>query len=206
VRRLCFRTAADLPAAVIAVREVLQRHGVVVIPTETFYGLAADPRDPEAVAKVFALKGRDAAKGLLVVAADLAQAAQLAVIPPLWQQRLAKVWPAPLTVVFPARRPLPASGSSVAVRVPDHALLRALLAQVGPLTATSANLAGEPPAREVEALGSVGEGADLVLDGGPTPGGAPSTLLDALTVPPRILRPGAFPVPAAWLEGSDAGV
>lgn len=197
---LPFSGEAHLPAAVAAVRETLAAHGVIALPTETFYGLAVDPFDPEAVARVFALKGRDAGKALLVVAASLAQAQELAVIPDPWHHRLAAVWPAPLTVIFQARRPLPGSGTTVAVRVPAHALLRALLAEVGPLTATSANLSGKPPALNPEEVRAMVGTVDLLLDGGSTPGGLPSTLLDLTRTPPQVLRPGAFPVPAAWLQ------
>ncbi|BCW94453.1 MAG: hypothetical protein KatS3mg007_2347 [Thermoanaerobaculum sp.] len=189
----------DLSAAVAAVREALAAHGVVAIPTETFYGLAVDPRDPDAVGKVFALKGRDVGKALLVVAASLQQAEELAVIAEPWRSRLREVWPAPLTVVFPARQPLPGSGATVAVRVPAMPLLRELLAEVGPLTATSANASGQAPARTVAELGELAGKVDLVLDGGSTPGGLPSTLLDATAVPARVVRPGAWAVPPFWL-------
>jgi L-threonylcarbamoyladenylate synthase len=99
---------------VAAVREVVAAHGVVVLPTETFYGLAVNPRDPEAVAKVFAVKGRDAAKALLVVAASLEQAQELATIPELWRHRLQKVWSARVNVVFHAQRVLSGIGHTVA--------------------------------------------------------------------------------------------
>lgn len=201
MRVLPFSEAHHLPAAVAAVREVVAAHGVVVLPTETFYGLAVNPRDPEAVAKVFAVKGRDAAKALLVVAASLDQAQELATIPELWRHRLQKVWPAPLTVVFQARQVLPGSGHTVAVRVPAFDLLRSLLQEVGPLTATSANLSGEPPAQTLRELGALSQMVDLILDGGKTPGGLPSTLLDATVVPPRLLRTGCFAVPGEWLQG-----
>ncbi len=198
-----FTESHHLPAAVAAVREVLAKSGVVVLPTETFYGLAVNPRDPEAVAKVFALKGREAGKALLVVVANLEQAQELAVIPAAWQERLRGVWPAPLTVVFPACQPLPGSGNTVAVRVPALPLLRLLLAQVGPLTATSANLSGHPPAQGPEDLAPLLANVDLVLDGGKTPGGLPSTLLDATLTPTRVLRLGGFAVPASWLETQE---
>ncbi|MGC8917198.1 MAG: L-threonylcarbamoyladenylate synthase [Thermoanaerobaculum sp.] len=199
MRTLPFFSDEDLPAAVTAVGEVLRSHGVVVIPTETFYGLAVDPHDGEAVAKVFALKGRDAAKALLVVVASFQQAEELAVIAEPWRTRLRDVWPAPLSVVFPARQPLPGSGVTVAVRVPAMPLLRELLTAVGPLTATSANASGRPPAQRVEELGDLGEEVDLVLNAGATPGGLPSTLLDATVSPARVLRPGAWAVPPEWL-------
>ncbi|MCS7182834.1 MAG: Sua5/YciO/YrdC/YwlC family protein, partial [Thermoanaerobaculum sp.] len=125
-------------------------------------------------------------------------AQELAVVEPLWLARLENLWPAPLTVVFPARRPLPGSGNTVALRVPALHLLRRLLVQVGPLTATSANRSGEPPAQRPEELRELVPGLDLLLDGGTTTGGLPSTLVDATTTPPRLLRQGAFPPPADW--------
>lgn len=197
---LPFTEAHHLPAAVAAVREVLAKSGVVVLPTETFYGLAVNPHDPKAVSKVFAVKGRDAAKALLVVAASLEQAEGLAVISELWRHRLREVWPAPLTLVFQARQALPGSGHTVAVRVPAFNLLRALLEHVGPLTATSANLSGQPPAQTLKELGPLSEMVDLILDGGKTPGGLPSTLVDATVTPPRLLRAGCFTVPGEWLQ------
>lgn len=201
MRVLPFTEKQHLPAAVAAVREVLAEGGVVVLPTETFYGLAVNPRDPQAVARVFAIKGREASKALLVVVANLEQAEELAVLSETWRQRLRAVWPAPLTVVFPARQLLPGSGRTVAVRVPAFDLLRSLLREVGPLTATSANLSGQPPAQAPQELGPLSEMVDLVLDGGKTPGGLPSTLVDATVTPPRLLRAGGFAVPGEWLQG-----
>jgi L-threonylcarbamoyladenylate synthase len=195
-----FAHPSHLPAAAAAVREALSRHGVVALPTETFYGLAVDPADAAAVARVFAIKGRDATKALLVVAADLEQAAEVAVLDPARRSALAAVWPAPLTVVLPLRRALAAAGGeTVAVRVPAHALLRSLLARVGLLTATSANRSGAPPAATAgEVVAALGADVDLVLDGGPTPGGAPSTLVDWTGERPLVLRAGALTLPPSW--------
>jgi L-threonylcarbamoyladenylate synthase len=190
---------SHLPAAVAAVREVLARHGVIALPTETFYGLAVDPGDEVAVARVFAIKGRDGGKALLVVAADLAQAGELAELDGARRAALAAIWPAPLTVVLPVRRPLAAAAATIAVRVPDHALLRSLLARVGPLTATSANRSGARPAAAAgEVAAALAGEVDLILDGGPTEGGVPSTLVDWTGAHPRLLRPGAFALPASW--------
>jgi L-threonylcarbamoyladenylate synthase len=197
---LPFSYPSHLPAATAAVREALSRHGVVALPTETFYGLAVDPADVDAVARVFAIKGRDATRALLVVVADLEQAAEVAALDGVRRAALAAVWPAPLTVVLPLRRALAAAGGkTIAVRVPAHALLRALLARVGPLTATSANRSGAPPAATAgEVATTLGADLDLVLDGGPTPGGAPSTLVDWAGDRLRVLRAGAFPLPPSW--------
>jgi L-threonylcarbamoyladenylate synthase len=194
-----FFAPEDLPAAVVAVRAALAEHGVVALPTETFYGLAADPEDPVAVGGVYALKGRPGEKALPVVGASLAQLAALASFPGPWVGRLEAAWPAPLTVVVPARRPTAAGGDTLAVRVPAHPLLRGLLAAVGPLTATSANRSGEPPATSPRAVATaLGDGLALLLDGGETPGGAPTTLLDLTAVAPRLLRPGRWTAPPEW--------
>jgi L-threonylcarbamoyladenylate synthase len=192
--RIPFRWQAHLPAAVAACTAVFAAHGVVAIPTETFYGLAVPPDDQEALDRLFALKGRPREKAVPVVVASLPQAATLVHLPEAWVNRLATAWPAPLTVVLPAHR-----GGTLAVRVPAHPLLRALLERLGPLTATSANVAGGPPAvTPAEVEEALGEGLALILDGGAAPGGLPSTLLDLTASPPRLLRPGAWPVDPAW--------
>ncbi|HPC82975.1 MAG TPA: L-threonylcarbamoyladenylate synthase [Thermoanaerobaculaceae bacterium] len=195
-----FHADSDLPAAAAACRAALDGHGVVAVPTETFYGLAVDPRDAAAVEAVLELKGRPADKALPLVAADLDQVAELVVLAPVWVARLAAVWPAPLTVVAPVRQPLPACGRTAAVRVPGHGLLRALLRMTGPLTATSANPSGLPalisPAAVAKAFG---RGLALLLDGGDAPGGSPSTLVDICSEVPKLLRPGAFRPPREWL-------
>jgi L-threonylcarbamoyladenylate synthase len=199
ILRLPFRAPAHLPAAVAAVREAVAAHGVVALPTETFYGLAVDPADAEAVARVFALKGRDFGKALLVVAASLDQVDRLVSLDAARRAALSAAWPAPLTVVLPLRRPLAAAAGSLAVRIPDHALLRSLLARVGPLTATSANRSGAPPSVTAGAVAAaLGDEIALLLDGGETPGGAPSTVLDWTTERPVLLRPGAWQAPLDW--------
>jgi L-threonylcarbamoyladenylate synthase len=191
--RLPFCSPADLPAAVATARDVLAGHGVIALPTETFYGLSVDPADAAAVARLVALKGREADKRLLVVGADLDQLAELVEIPAELERWLRTVWPAPLSVVLPSRRRLAAAGATLAVRVPDHELLRALLERTGPLTSSSANRSGEPPATSADAVdGAFGDRLDLLLDGGATPGGLPSTLIDACGKELRVLRAGAW--------------
>lgn len=197
--RLPFTAPAHLEAAVAAVRQALATHGLVALPTETFYGLAVDPLDGEAVARVFAAKGRPADKRLLVVAASLVQLEELVVVAEPWRTRLATVWPAPLTVVLPSRRDTPAGGATLAVRVPAHPLLRALLARVGPLTATSANRSGAgAPALPEDVAAGLGADLAVLLDGGPSATSIGTTLLDVAGATPRVLRRGAFRVPTAW--------
>jgi len=169
-----------------------------VIPTESSYGLAVDPRNATGVAAIYRLKGREAGKALPVVAADRQQVVALGVAPglpdlPDWD-RLERVWPprgaGAVTVVLPIERPLPATAgeATVAVRVPGHEGLRRLLAGLGrPLTATSANRSGEPPvldgdrAERLVAAASADGGPPaedvVVIDGGTLPGGPPSTIV-----------------------------
>ena len=200
MQRLPFRTIDDLDAAVVACRVVVARHGVIALPTETFYALAVRPDDPLAVDALLTLKGRPAEKALPLVAADLRQVEELVWVPPAWRDRLAQTWPAPLSVVLPVVRPLAACGATAAVRVPAHDLLRALVLELGPLTATSANRADAPALSEpARVAGDLGDGLELLLDGGPTPGGLPSTLLDLTVNPPKILRQGTFQPPPDWV-------
>ncbi|MBZ5589519.1 MAG: threonylcarbamoyl-AMP synthase [Acidobacteriia bacterium] len=199
--RLPFTSEAHLPAAAEAVRAALARHGIVALPTEASYGLAVDPEDDEAVRRLVALKGRPSDKAFLVVGASLGQLERLIVVPPSWRGRLQTAWPAPFTVVLPASgAPLAVgAGHSLAVRVPAHELLRALLGLVGPLTATSANPSGDSPLVTPDAVAeTLGHSLALLLDGGDAPGGVPSTLLDLMSSPPRVLRRGAWEPPAAW--------
>jgi L-threonylcarbamoyladenylate synthase len=205
VRRLPFREDADASAAGRAVADEVAGGGVVLLPTETFYGLAASPFDGPAVDRVLAAKGRPAELALPVLCSDWQQLEALVEVPQAHRARLSRIWPAALTVVLPCRRPLAASpGGTLAVRIPDHAMLRAVLYRSGPLTGTSANRHGRPPCVDPDqALASLLAPPDLVLDGGRTPGGAPSTLVDLSGAEPRVLREGSLrwdePYPWDWL-------
>jgi L-threonylcarbamoyladenylate synthase len=176
--------------------ELLRRGGVVACPTETLHGLLADALDTRAVERVVALKRRGPEPIALLVP-DLAAAAALAAAPlPAHALALAAVhWPGPLTLVFRARAglaPALAGGGSVGVRVPgDSPALALVRAFGGPLTATSCNPSGLPPARsEAEARAYFGDQLDGFVPG-PAPGGAPSTVVDVTGERPRVLRAGA---------------
>lgn len=183
------------PAADLA--DALASGAVLAIPTESSYGLAVDPSDAAAVAQLFELKGREARKPLPVVAANVGQIAALGATPDApglaWA---AERWPAALSILLPLERPLAAAMGepTVAVRIPDHAGLRALLEALGrPLTATSANPSGAPPYLDPEELAGWLESrgaAAVVVDAGRLPGGAPSTLVEWRDGAPRVLRPG----------------
>jgi L-threonylcarbamoyladenylate synthase len=178
----------------------IRRGGVVMFPTETFYGLAVDPTQPDAVAAVFDLKGRPAGMALPLVASSLAQVENLVgTLRGANAQLAADFWPGPLSLVLDAPASIaPAvhgGTQTVAVRVPAHPMARALAEAYGhPLTATSANRSGEPPVEDLAGMATIaGDRRVVVLDGGRTPGGAPSTIVDARVTPVRIIRDGAVP-------------
>lgn len=180
-------------------RALVARGGILAIPTESSYGLGADPRNRDGVESVYRVKGRERGKPLPVVVADLAQLADLGIDPDLpILKPLSACWPAPLTVVLPTARPLPAAagGSTLAVRIPGHAGLRRLLAELGHgLTATSANRSGGEPILDPEEAAGLLAGEDAaVVDGGVLPGGPPSTLLEFRESGPVVLRTGGFPL------------
>jgi len=199
------RRSAD-PAEAAA---VLAAGGVVLMPTDTLPGLHARLDRPEALARLRALKGRDAGKPLLVLTHAPEGAAAWARLEGTAAAAAAAVWPGPYTLVLPASPLAPAAvtggGDTLAVRVPAPDGLRALLAAAGaPLASTSANAAGEAPARTMDAAAAwCGAEVDLVADLPWEGGGAPSTLADLTVDPPRVLRPGAGPTPSGWVDVTD---
>ncbi|MBF6558742.1 MAG: threonylcarbamoyl-AMP synthase [Candidatus Binataceae bacterium] len=189
-----------------ATREAIERAiaalragDLIIYPTETFYGIGADPFAAGALDKLFALKGREAAKTVALIADDAAAAFALArEVPESARTLAAAFWPGPLTLVMPARADLPVAlagpDGGVGVRVSSHPIARAIAAGLGrPITATSANLAGEPPAPTLAAVREAfGEKVKVILDGGTLAGGAPSTLVACDRTGWRILRAGAI--------------
>jgi L-threonylcarbamoyladenylate synthase len=191
------RWAPGLPIGPL--RELFARGGLLAIPTESSYGLAADPRSAAGVAAIYRVKERERGKPLLVVAADLAQLEALGALTGApGVAEIAALWPAPLTVLLPLREgqdlPAAAGGSTLAARIPAHADLRDFLARLGfALTATSANLAGAEPIVEPARLDELLAGEDAVVwDAGLLPGGPPSTLVEAGPDGLKVLRAGAF--------------
>jgi L-threonylcarbamoyladenylate synthase len=179
-----------------ALVEVLKRGGVVACPTETWLGLLADASNGEAIQRVAELKGRpaDMPIALLLPNAESVDAVALD-LPPAAQALIEAHWPGPLTILVPARPELDArlvKEGKVGVRVPGPSPAAELTRAFGrPLTATSANVSGAPPVRSVDELpATLADGLDAVVKG-VSPGGAPSTLVDASQTPMRILRAGA---------------
>jgi len=193
--------SAPLADAAFPAREVLRRGGILALPTESSYGLAVDPRDATAIERIYRLKGRPAEKALPVVCAgpeDLV-ALGLTLSEPILAWALAR-WPAALTVLAPLQEPIAAAAglTRLAVRIPGHAGLRGLVAELGgALTATSANPAGEEPYLDPVKLAAWLEsrGVDaLVVDGGALPGGPPSTLVEWANGGPKVVRPGRLEI------------
>src|SRR5213594_1495890 len=174
---------------------VLRRGGVIAMPTETFYALGVSTSDEVAIRRVCAMKGRPQGKPILALIADRAQLTSLVdEVTSAATTLMERFWPGPLTLIFPASPLLPkvltAGTGSVGVRQTAHTGLAALLRQVGPLTGTSANRSGDPPARTAEEVQTtLGSEVDLILDGGSTIGGLPSTIVDTVS-PIRLLREG----------------
>lgn len=174
---------------------------VVVYPTETFYGIGADPLAPEALERIFEIKGRDAAKTMALIAHDDAAAFALAREVPQIARKLARAfWPGPMTLVMSARDGLPAAlvgaGGGVGVRVSSHPVARALARGLGhAITATSANRSGEAPAKTLaEAQAALGDKVKVLVEGGTLAGGAPSTVVECDREGWRILRAGVIGV------------
>lgn len=188
------------PQALAVAADVLLRGGLVLFPTDTLYGLAADPRNPSAVDRVFRAKGRPPAQALPLVAASLDQVERSVDHLSALTRRLAECfWPGPLTLVVEAGQDVVAAVTgatgTLAIRVPNHAVARGLCAHFGfPIVSTSANRSGHPaPSTADEAIASLGGEVDLVLDGGPAPGGEPSTIVDARDDVVRLVRAGSVP-------------
>ncbi|WP_245927110.1 L-threonylcarbamoyladenylate synthase [Nocardioides silvaticus] len=188
--------AAAIDAAALAI----QRGQLVVLPTDTVYGLAADAFDPGAVSRLLEAKGRGREMPPPVLVSTATTLDALASKVPDYARALTGAfWPGPLTVVCheqPSLRwDLGETRGTVAVRMPDHALARDILDRTGPLAVSSANLTGEPAATTgAEAVSMLGDRVSVIVDGGPTPGAVPSTIVDVTGDRPRVLRLGAISV------------
>ena len=191
--------AAPDPAVVAAAVGALQSGGLVGFPTDTLYALGADPFRPGALERVFAAKGREAAKAVSLLLAEAGMVGSLAgPLPRAARELMKRFWPGPLTIIVRAMGGLPPGLASpdggIGLRVPGDAVARSLLVAFGgPLVGTSANRAGGPDPRDAgTVLQQVGDCLTLLLDGGPTPLGAPSSVVDCTADPPRLLRAGAL--------------
>lgn len=192
----------DLRASYSALEEAaraLYEGKVVVIPTDTVYGLAVDATNEEAIKRLFAVKQRPADKPVPVAIRDLDMARKVAYFDKKCGVALGKIWPGPVTVLLEKKRALPASLSAgqktIGLRIPDYKLVNFLIELLGrPITATSANISGQPPSTKINDVTSQFEKTspqpDLILSAGDLVGSAPSTVLDLSGKEPKIVRIG----------------
>lgn len=193
--RLVGTDGAGLEAAIGALRG----GGVVGLPTDTVYGIAVALDTPGGVERLFAIKGRPAERGIVLLVVDAEQAGAIGTMSRSAIALAATCWPGGLTLVVEQRpdRPLPAALTggrpTIGLRVPDHPIPRAVASAVGPLPTTSANRSGLPEAEDGPALlAELGADLDVVIDGGPAAGGTASTVVDCTGSAARILRAGAI--------------
>ena len=196
------------PNAIEWAAERIAQGGVVALPTDTVYGVAASLSHPEALRRLYEIKGRppDRPLPVLVASTDAVETlvteftADTALL-------LDEFWPGPLTVVLPARRGMPrevtSGGTTVGLRMPNHPLAIEVIAKAGgAIACTSANRSGEPPAGSATQVAqTLGPQLDMILDGGIAPGGVPSTVVEIGRSGMRVIRDGAVPaaaVLAAW--------
>ena len=180
-------------------RTVLLAGGVVAYPTDTFYGLGVDPFNREAVNRIFELKGREKNKPLILLISSRVQLETMVKeITPAHSALIQKFWPGPLTLLFKPGSVIPenvsAGSNRIGIRQPGNTMTRNLISALGqPITAPSANLAGEsPPITAKQVQQSFGNRVDLIIDGGTCQGGKPSTVVDAVETPVRLVRHGAI--------------
>jgi L-threonylcarbamoyladenylate synthase len=191
------------PGAIRTIAGVLSKNGVIVYPTETFYGLGASALSREALRKVFEIKKRPSSKGLPVLVSDLKMAEGLAAeLPPAFYSLASRFWPGPLTLVVKAAPHLPpelvGQGRTVGIRFPAVPWLQALIRESRfALVTTSANISGQGEIASAEEVQRVFmEKVDLIVDGGQTPGSKPSTVIDLTGEKPVLVREGVIGIGA----------
>jgi L-threonylcarbamoyladenylate synthase len=198
VKRLGVTTEEEREAAIEAAANAVRRGQLVVLPTDTVYGIAADAFDPDAVQALLDAKGRGREMPPPVLVSTATTLDALAVGVPAYARALVdRFWPGPLTVVCRQQTSLQwdlgETRGTVAVRMPDHEVALAVLERTGPLAVSSANITGRPAARDAdEAAEMLGTDGEVIVDGGPVSGGEASTIVDCTGAQGRVLRRGAL--------------
>ncbi len=187
--------SANSPEAIQRAMDVFSKGGLVAFPTDTVYGVGALAFDGPAVESIYRAKDRPIEKAIPVLIADANDMEKAGMDIPDIAYRLAeRFWPGPLTCIVPKQPTLPdavSATATVGVRAPDHDFARALLRATGPMAVTSANISGQPsPSTAQEVLEQLGGRIELIIDGGRTPGGVPSTVVDCTVEEIKILREG----------------
>lgn len=200
---------ADAPGWLETVARVVRRGGLVAFPTDTVYGVGASAFLVAAVDRIYRAKGRREDNPIPVLLAGSGEIDRITTKASPRVLHLAEAfWPGPLTLVLPKQGWLPDAVSrkdTVGVRVPNHPVAAAILRAAGPMAVSSANRSGQPSLTTAsEVLDALGEHIDLLVDGGDSPGGTPSTVVDCTTSPPGLIREGPIPLAAilkAWALG-----
>ena len=200
MNRIDARTDTGRTTGARLAADAVQRGEVIVLPTDTVYGVGADAFDPQAVAAVLAAKGRgrDVPPPVLVPSVRTLDGLAMDVSPAA-RELVAAFWPGPLTIVCRATPTLDwdlgDTGGTVALRMPLHRVALAVLELTGPMAVTSANRHGQPAATTVdEAVEQLGDAVSVYLDGGPSPSSTASTIVDVTGAVPRVLRAGPIPL------------
>lgn len=187
--------STDDPKAIPTAKKIIEDNGVIAFPTDTIYGVAANPFSPSAIQKIYIAKERPQEKALPVLIGDLSQLEDLVLSVSGRVRRIAEAfWPGALTLVLPKGHHVPPDLSpypTIGIRMPNLDFTLKLLAEVGPLAATSANISGEAnPVTAEDVRAQLGDRIDLILDGGPTSGATASTVVDAAGTELKVLREG----------------
>jgi L-threonylcarbamoyladenylate synthase len=185
-----------LPTQLTLAAQLLREHKLVAFPTDTVYGLGTLAFDGRTALELYRAKERPPEKAIPILIAEIADLDQVVIdVPTIARALMDRFWPGALTLVLPKQPRLPievSATNTVAVRMPDHELTRALMRLTGPLAVTSANRSAGPNSRTAqEVLEQLNGRIDAIVDGGPTPGDVPSTVLDCTSSPPIVLRAGA---------------
>jgi L-threonylcarbamoyladenylate synthase len=191
--------SADHPAAIQHAIDVLQHGGLVAFPTDTVYGLAALVQDVESIERLYVVKGRNTTKAIAVLLGNTEDLDQVTIdLRPEAYKIAENFWPGPLTMIVPRHPNLPdilAPLPTIGVRIPDHPVALSLLTATGPLAVTSANLSGDKNTTTAQQVYNQLEGrVHLILDGGKSPGGVPSTVIDCTSSELEVLREGPIPL------------
>jgi len=186
--------ASDSQTIPLALK-ILREGGLVAFPTDTVYGVGSLAFDQAAIESIYVAKDRPLEKAIPILISGMDDLEKIARdIPSLALRLAARFWPGPLTIILPKRADLPpavSATSTVGARVPDHPVARELLRAAGPMAVTSANLSGrESPRSALEVMSQLRGRIPLVVDGGETPGGVASTVVDVSGAEPVIVRPG----------------
>jgi L-threonylcarbamoyladenylate synthase len=192
---------SDHPVVLEHALDVLKHGGLVAFPTDTVYGLAAIPTNEEFIERLYTAKGRESTRAIAILIASSDELKDISGLPSDCAQKLAdRFWPGPLTLIVPRHQQLPrvlSPNETIGVRVPDHQFALELLRNAGPLGVTSANISGRENTNSAqEVLAQLDGRVHLVIDGGNSPGGVPSTVVDCTTPKPVILRTGPIDLSA----------